>query len=223
MANSKSALTTRKLILMSLFCALAYISVFVLRIPMVSFLDYEPKDVIITLAGLILGPISTIFISIVVSFIEMVTISDTGPIGMLLNVIASLSFALPVSFLYKYKRNINLAVMGLLIGTIAMTVSMILWNYLITPYYMGVPRPVVVDMLVPIFLPFNIIKATINSTLVFLLYKPIIFALRKSRSISNGKSEMEVSKKAIIIFNVCALFILLACIVIWILWRVNQK
>lgn len=223
MANSKSALSTRKLILMSLFCALAYISVFVLRIPMVSFLDYEPKDVIITLAGLILGPISTIFISIVVSFIEMVTISDTGPIGMLMNVIASLSFALPVSFLYKYKRNINLAVMGLLIGTIAMTVSMIVWNYLITPYYMGVPRPVVVDMLVPIFLPFNIIKATINSTLVFLLYKPIIFALRKSRSISNGKSEMEVSKKAIIIFNVCALFILLACIVIWILWRVNQK
>ncbi len=221
MANSKSALTTRKLILMSLFCALAYISVFVLRIPMVSFLDYEPKDVIITLAGLILGPISTIFISIVVSFIEMVTISDTGPIGMLMNVIASLSFALPVSFLYKYKRNINLAVMGLLIGTIAMTVSMILWNYLITPYYMGVPRPVVVDMLVPIFLPFNIIKATINSTLVFLLYKPIIFALRKSRSITNSKSEIEVSKKAIIIFNVCALFILLACIVIWILWRVN--
>ncbi len=223
MANSKSALSTRKLILMSLFCALAYISVFVLRIPMVSFLDYEPKDVIITLAGLILGPISTIFISIVVSFIEMVTISDTGPIGMLMNVIASLSFALPVSFLYKYKRNINLAVMGLLIGTIAMTVSMIVWNYLITPYYMGVPRPVVVDMLVPIFLPFNIIKATINSTLVFLLYKPIIFALRKSRSITNSKSEIEVSKKAIIIFNVCALFILLACIVIWILWRVNQK
>lgn len=223
MANSKSALSTRKLILMSLFCALAYISVFVLRIPMVSFLDYEPKDVIITLAGLILGPISTIFISIVVSFIEMVTISDTGPIGMLMNVIASLSFALPVSFLYKYKRNINLAVMGLLIGTIAMTVSMILWNYLITPYYMGVPRPVVVDMLVPIFLPFNIIKATINSTLVFLLYKPIIFALRKSRSITNSKSEIEVSKRAIIIFNVCALFILLACIVIWILWRVNQK
>ncbi len=223
MANSKSALTTKKLILMSLFCALAYISVFILRIPMVSFLDYEPKDVIIALAGLILGPISTIFISIVVSFIEMVTISDTGPIGMLMNVIATLSFALPVSLLYKYKRNINSAVVGLLIGTIAMTISMILWNYLVTPYYMGVPRPVVVDMLVPIFLPFNIIKATINSTLVFLLYKPIIFALRKSHSINNSKSEIEVSKKSIIIFNVCALLILISCIVIWILWRINQK
>ena len=223
MTNTKSRLTTKTLVLTSLFCAIAYITVVLFRIPVVSILKYEPKNVIITLAGLIIGPISTVFISIVVSFIEMVTISDNGLYGMFMNIIATISFTLPISIIYKHKRNINSAVIGLLIGTILMTLMMLLWNYIVSPFYFKMPREAVADMLVPIFLPFNILKGAINSTLVFLLYKPIIFALRKSHSIPDSKSEMQVNKKSIILFNVCAFVILAVSIVICILWRINQK
>ena len=62
-----------------------------------------------------------------------------------------------------------------------MTVLMVLWNWLITPLYMKVPRSVVVGMLVPVFLPFNLVKGGINATLAMLLYKPVVTALRKAK------------------------------------------
>ncbi len=218
----KKAIDTKKLVMLSLFCAIAYLSVFILRIPMVSFLKYEPKDVIITLCALICGTVPTIMVSIVVSFIEMVTISDNGPIGLLMNVLATLSFSLPVAILYKKKKSLNRAVLGLLIGTVVMTFVMILWNYLITPMYLGVPRNVVVDMLIPVFLPFNILKGIINATLVFFFYKPLISALRQSKLIVKSNEDLSNGKNQAIVFNIISLAILIICIAVWIIWRINQ-
>ena len=65
-------------------------------------------------------------------------------------------------------------------GTAAMTVLMLLWNYLITPIYQGVPRDVVAAMLPTVFLPFNLVKGGMNMAATLLLYKPIVTALRKA-------------------------------------------
>lgn len=223
MTKQKNAFSTKNLVLISLFCAIAYITVLLFRIPVVSILKYEPKNVIITLAGLIIGPISTVFISLIVSFIEMVTISDNGIYGMFMNVVATLSFTLPVAIIYKYRKSISSAVIGLSIGTVLMTLMMLLWNYIVSPYYFKTPRSVVVDMLIPVFLPFNILKGVLNSTLVFLVYKPVISALRSSNLIPQGNENLNISKKQIIIFNSCAIAILAICIVVWIIWRIDQK
>jgi hypothetical protein len=61
-----------------------------------------------------------------------------------------------------------------------MAVAMLLWNYIITPFYMGVPRATVAGMLMTVFLPFNLIKGGINAGLTLLLYKPVVGALRKA-------------------------------------------
>jgi riboflavin transporter FmnP len=63
------------------------------RIPVVLFLKYEPKDVVITIGGFLLGPMASLIISALVSLIEMFTISDTGPIGCLMNLLSTCSFA----------------------------------------------------------------------------------------------------------------------------------
>jgi riboflavin transporter FmnP len=47
------------------------------------------------------------------------------------------------------------------------------WNLIITPIYMGVPVEAVIAMIIPIFLPFNLLKAGVNSVVAFLVYKPI--------------------------------------------------
>jgi len=42
--------------MVGMLCALAYVVVVVGRIPIILFLKYDPKDVIIAIGGLIFGP-----------------------------------------------------------------------------------------------------------------------------------------------------------------------
>jgi riboflavin transporter FmnP len=43
---------------------------------------------------------------------------------------------------------------------------------------MGAPREVVMAMLLPTFIPFNLIKAGANSIITFAVYKPVARVLR---------------------------------------------
>ena len=48
---------------------------------------------------------------------------------------------------------------------------------------MGYPRDIIAGMLIPVFLPFNLIKGGLNAAITMLLYKPVITALRRSNLI----------------------------------------
>ena len=100
----------RKLILIAMLAAVAYIIMVAIRIPVVMFLKYEPKDVIITIGGFLLGPLASVIISLVVSLIEMVSVSETGPIGCIMNFLSTCSFACTAAVIYKRKRTLNGAV-----------------------------------------------------------------------------------------------------------------
>ena len=171
---------TRKLTTVAMLCAIAYVVMVVGRVPVVLFLKYDPKDVTITLGGLIWGPLTALWVSIIVSVIEMLSVSETGVLGCLMNIISTCSFACTASFIYKKRRTLSGAVIGLFAGSITMVVVMLLWNYLVTPLYMGYPREAVAELLLPAFLPFNLLKAGLNASFTFLLYKPVILTLRKS-------------------------------------------
>ena len=55
--------------------------------------------------------------------------------------------------------------------TLAMTLMMIPLNIFLTPIYTGAPREAVISMLLPILIPFNLIKAGDNSILAGILFK----------------------------------------------------
>lgn len=169
---------TKKLTATAMLCAMAYVMVVIGRVPVVLFLKYDPKDVIITLGGLIWGPATSCIVSVIVSFIEMITISGTGIWGCIMNIISTCSFACTAAVIYRKKRTVFGAVIGLLAGSLTMVLVMMLWNYLITPIYMGYPREAVVKLLLPAFLPFNLLKAGLNAGFTFLLYKPVVTALQ---------------------------------------------
>jgi len=204
----------KKMVLMAMLAALAYLIVAVVRIPVVLFLKYEPKDVVITVGGFLLGPMASLLISLVVSLVEMVTISETGPIGALMNLLSTCSFACTAAILYKKQHNIKGAILGLLAGTIAMTGIMLLWNWLITPLYMGVPRPVVEGMLFTAFLPFNLLKAGLNSALTLALYKPLTTALRKTRLLPPANHAPGKAKVGIYIFAAALLVTCILCLLV---------
>lgn len=202
---------TKKLVTLAMLSAIAYIVVALGRIPIVLFLEFEAKDVIITIGGFIFGPLSAFLISLVVSLVEMVTVSDTGIIGLLMNVISSCAFACTAAFVYKRNRTLAGAAIGLILGSLAMTSSMLLWNYIITPVYMNLPREQVAEMLAPIFLPFNLIKSGLNAALTMLLYKPVVTALRKRNLVPKRETE---GKKSFFNFGVVltSLFVIITCI-----------
>lgn len=172
---------TKQITTIGMFCALAYVVTTVGRIPLVLFLKYDPKDIIIAISGLIFGPLTSFTVALIVSFVEMFTISENGILGFIMNVISSCSFACTASFIYKKKCTLSGAVMGLLCGWGCMVSVMLLWNYLIAPIYMGYPREAIVELLIPVFLPFNLIKGGLNAAITMLFYKPIVTALRHSR------------------------------------------
>ena len=92
MRKNKS-FTPKQMVMLALLAAIAYMMVSLIRIPVVMFLKYEPKDVIITIGGFLFGPMASFVVSLLVSLIEMVTISETGPIGALMNLLSTSCFA----------------------------------------------------------------------------------------------------------------------------------
>jgi len=90
-----------------MLCALAFVAVVAIRIPlipMLPFLEYEPKDVIILTGGFLFGPMSAAMISVIVTFVEMFTISSTGIIGLIMNVLSTVAFVCPAAYLYKKRQ-----------------------------------------------------------------------------------------------------------------------
>ena len=176
----KSKISARSIAIIGMFCAMSFVAVLLGKvIPNVAgFLSYDPKDAVVAIAGFMFGPFYAVLIPVVVAVVEMVSIS---PIGCLMNVISTVSFTFPAALVYKKMKSYQGALIGLSAGVFVMTVSMLCWNYLITPLYMEVQREVVADMLLPVFLPFNAIKGGLNAALTLLLYKPLVLALRRAK------------------------------------------
>lgn len=205
---------TRKLTLIAMFCAIAYVVMVVARIPVVLFLKYEPKDVILTIGGFLLGPLASAAISVVVSFVEMFTVSDTGIIGFVMNVLSSCSFACTAAVIYKKKHTLKGAVIGLISGCAVMVGVMLLWNYFITPLYMGYPREAVAELLLPAFLPFNLLKGGLNAGFTILLYKPVATALRKAHLAPESLGGGQESKGGRVGILLAAGVLLITCILL---------
>ena len=171
-------------------------------------------------SGRVFGPVAALIMTVVVCLVEMVTISSTGVIGLVMNVLSTGVFVTVSTIMYYRKPKIKNAVIGLIIGVISMTAMMILWNYLITPIYTGMDRGIIVPMLPSVFLPFNLLKGTINSALTLFLYKSVVTVLRKAKLLPNTEKKVvatENGEKAFAItplVMISSVIILVTCILI---------
>ena len=188
----KKRMSTRYMAVVAMFSAVSYVMVLLSKIipDVAGFLSYEPKDAVIAIAGFIYGPLSCVLISAIVSFVEMITISATGPYGMIMNIVSTCAFTVPAAWIYKKRHSQKGAVLGLAVGVVILAICMVIWNYIITPLYMGVSRDYVDSLLATVFLPFNLVKGGLNAAITMLLYKPVVGALRKAKLVeptSSGK------------------------------------
>ncbi len=221
---SKSTTNVQKLSIMGMLCAVAFVSTMLMHsipvMPSAPYLSLDPKDAIIAIGGFIFGPVAALIMTVVVCLVEMVTISSTGVIGLVMNVLSTGVFVTVSTIMYYRKPKIKNAVIGLIIGVISMTAMMILWNYLITPIYTGMDRGIIVPMLPSVFLPFNLLKGTINSALTLFLYKSVVTVLRKAKLLPNTEKKVvatENGEKAFAItplVMISSVIILVTCILI---------
>ena len=170
----------KKITAIAVFAALAYVIHFI-HIP-VAFLNLDFKDVVMTVAGLYFGPASAVVLSILVPLLEYPT-SETGPYGLIMNILSSGAFVIVASLIYKFKKTLSGAIIALCSACLSMVSVMMVANLFITPYYMahaGITQKDIVQMIPTLLLPFNAIKAVLNAALTLCLYKPISKVLKKS-------------------------------------------
>ena len=204
----------KKLTVLAMLSAIAYVAVALLRFPVVLFLSYEPKDVVIAIGGFLYGPLAALGISLVVSFIEMLTISSTGWIGFVMNFLSSAAFAGTAALLYRKKRTQGSAIAGLFGGALLALVSRQTHFSLISRVLKHIESQYTAAMLVPVFLPFNLLKGCLNATITVLLYKPVVQGLRHAHLLPPSKTPGRMPVKRRLAVWLGALAVLAVCIVL---------
>jgi len=205
----------KKLSVVAILCAIAYVSVFLFKFK-VSFLTFDLKDAVLAVTAFLYGPIYAVCSAAIVSFLEFLTVSDTGVYGLIMNFLSSAVFALCCGLLYKFKRSLGGAILATITAVFAMTAIMLVANLFVTPFYMGVSRSEVVKLIPSLLLPFNIIKGVFNASVTMLIYKPITTALRKAKILEGNSAKINTSKTTLL-SAISAILILISLFVIFVL------
>lgn len=190
--QKKKRVETKKLIKISLLAALSFL-LFQLRFPIPifpRFLDFDVSEIPAIIAGFSMGPLAGMAVVFLKNLLDLPRTSTMG-VGQLSNFIIGSSYVVTASLIYKYNRTKKGAIIGLLVGTIAMVITGILSNhYFIIPFYarvMGFPLESIVEMgtvvnrhIVDIrtliilgITPFNILKGASISLVTLLIYKHV--------------------------------------------------
>ncbi len=179
----KKKVSTRQLVSMAMLGAISIVLVSVVHFPLIpaaAFLEYDPADIPILIGTFAYGPLAGLLMTIVVSIIQGVTVSaQSGPIGgVVMHIFATGFCALVAGGIYSRNKSKKTAILALICGALVQTAAMVLMNMIFTPLFMGAPLETVLAMMVPAIIPFNLLKAGINCTVTFLLYKSISHLLK---------------------------------------------
>ncbi len=166
---------TKKLVLVSLFTAISLIlsiSIHFPILPQAPYLLYDPGDIPLLIIALYMGIPEGLLATLIVSILMALITGQGGPIGALMHFIATGTLVSVAGFFYKKLKRLEIP---LILGTISMAGIMSIANLVFTPIYLGVPVKDVLILIVPVIIPFNLIKAGINSFLSYILTKIIPF------------------------------------------------
>lgn len=161
-----------------MFCALSAIATLVLEFPLipgVSFLKYDPSAAIALVAGLLYGWQMGFLVAVLPNVLHLA--SQSGFYGMVMAVLASVSFVLPTVLIARRISGLKGMVIGAVVGGIITLGACIGGNLIITPVYTGMSIDAVMKLIPFALLPFNALKALINAVLGIVLaqnLKPIL-------------------------------------------------
>lgn len=188
----ENTFNTSTLVKLGLMTSLSLVMLLIrIPYPPAPFLVYDPADIPIYITAFAFGPAAGLVVTFMVSFIQAFLMGGDGIYGFLMHFIATGAFAVMVGLLYKRNKTRKTAIISIVLGVIVMTAIMCAMNLIVTPLYMGAPRSAVMAMIVPIIIPFNLLKGGLNGAVTFVLYKRISGILH-----SEGRSKRTKSSES---------------------------
>jgi riboflavin transporter len=167
-------MNTRAFVTIGMLSAISYV-LMLLNFPLPpfpGFLLIDFSDVPALIAAITLGPLAGVLVELLKNIMDYVlTGSDTGvPVGHVANFATGVLFILPTYYIYRHFQTKKGLIMGLIAGTVIMSVLMGVLNYFVFlpayKYFMNfdLPNAIIVTGIVP----FNILKGVLV-TIVFLI------------------------------------------------------
>ena len=196
MVTTNKRMSVSKMTKIAMLSVLAFVLMqFELILPIFpSFLKIDVSDLPALIGAFAMGPFAGIAIEAVKNLLHLMQ-TTTGGVGELANFVIGCSLAVPAAIIYKKHKSKKSAIVGLTVGTIAMTLVGALANYFVMiPFYTAFmpidaiielgtiinPNIISVETLVLFgIVPFNIFKGIVLSVLTLLLYKRISPILHK--------------------------------------------
>lgn len=135
MEAKKTLFSTRDLVIIGLFSALAYVLMLLESPGYLGFLRIEFSDVPAILGGLGISPAAGVFIELIKNIIKAMSTKTVGA-GELANFVVGSAYVLPLSIIYRKWKGKHRLLVGYVAGTVAMCISGMIVNYFITlPLY----------------------------------------------------------------------------------------
>lgn len=171
----------KRLIFIALLAAMAMVLMHTgtSLIPAARYLKYEPSGAIIVLCGMLLGPAAAAECALVKCVLYFIS-HGGSPYGHLSDLIAMLTFACITSALMHRlgTQSVKKRILACVVGVLAVTLVMIPANYIILYLQYGM-APAAVTATMIYVIPYNILKAGLNSVIALVVYPPIYKALSK--------------------------------------------
>ena len=137
--------------------------------PAAPYLKYDPSGIACLVAGLAFGPVT----GIIVSALMWLPHAFTNPYGTIMAILVAEAHVIPAALIYRRNQTRTGAIVGIVVGAVVAIVAAIVGNIIITPLYTPTTMADVVGLIVPVLLPFNALKAALNSVVTVLVYKSI--------------------------------------------------
>ncbi|MDD6786294.1 MAG: ECF transporter S component [Eggerthellales bacterium] len=164
---------THQLVVMALMCAIGVLLSFVefAIFPAAAWLKYDASFVPSMICGFAYGAGPGMAVGLVGVVLHGLMSGNFW--GAVMNAIVVCGYVIPAALVYKRMHTWKGAIIGLVLSFVAAIALAIVGNLLVTPIYAGMPMEAVAGMIVPILLPFNIMKAALNSIITLVIYKAI--------------------------------------------------
>lgn len=191
---SKSIFSTRSIAKCAVLSAIAFILMFFdFPLPFApSFYQLDFSELPVMLGAFAMGPLAGVVIEGVKVLLNVLfSGSDTAYVGEFANFLIGVSFVVPAALIYARHKTRKTAILGMVAGTLCMTLIGCLLNYFILlPMYSTlyqVPMEAIIGMgqaLIPLIkdtftfvclavVPFNIVKGIVISLITTLVYKHV--------------------------------------------------
>ncbi|MGN1369337.1 MAG: ECF transporter S component [Aristaeellaceae bacterium] len=187
MSNRNHNLSVQYMTRIAILGALSAI-LFMIEVPVIAFYKLDVSTLPALLGAFSMGPWAGLAILLIKDAFGLLH-SGTMYVGELADFIMGAAFILPAALIYRAKKNRKNALVGMIVGTLAMIVVSVLVNWkIMIPFYMtafhmpmeaiiGMAQKAMpfvdteVELLLFVTAPFNLLKGIVLSGLTFLLYK----------------------------------------------------